>query len=270
MVLEFKKVTRKKLLLETNLSIDDGKTVLLLSEDSNNSSDILKMIMDLKKPTSGKILLFSKDVKRDIDKLKSSLAYISNLKTKKDTSTAYSFLIRTASFYKADFKEDINNLLNKFNLDPNKRICDMTKYEKLNLSIINSLFYKPSLILIDNILDELDDTSRCVLDNILNDFKKSGTTIVIAASRCNITNIDEIYYYKDNQLIQNNDFKQYNKIIIKSTAKIDDSNIFNVIKDNNLTSFIYKGDVNNIIKKYEIVDIYKPYIKEIIDLWIQN
>lgn len=268
MSLEFKNVCKKNLLKNTNLILKDGDSLEIVSADTSHTSDILKLIIGFKKPNSGKILLFNHDQAQSLTKAKASIGYTAGLKVK-GNKTVIKYLTQTESFYKADFSENIDKYLSLFNIDKNKMIADLTNYEKINLSIINAIFFNPELIILNNITDKMDDTSLAILNNILFDLRKSNTSVISASIKNDLLDSD-IYLYNDNNLAQANDISSYNKIYLRAD-KFDASELSNIsnlkITDNGIISFICKGNINLVLKKLvgnsNIIRITKPLIEEI-------
>lgn len=266
MILEFKKVVKKNLIDETNLKIFEKDIIEILSNDFESTSDILKHIIGFKKITSGKIFLFNHEQSSDITLAKRSIGYTEGLKSKGNT-TAINYLLNTASFFKGNYKNNIESLLDRFNFDPSKRIKSLSEDEKINLSIINILFYEPKLIILNNILDKCSDSNLKKIINLLYEYRLKGAAIISAASKSYLNSF--IYIYKDKTLIRDIDIEQYNKVSIKGTKYLpkDFSNAIRLKINEDSIDAIFKNSAEDIKKKlekkYEIISIEKPSVGDL-------
>lgn len=266
MILEFKNVYKKNLIDETNLKVFDKDMIEILSDDLDAVSSILKHIIGFKKVTSGKIFLFNHDQTIDLTLAKRSIGYTEGLKYKGNT-TVINYLLNTASFFNGSYLGNINSMLERFNIDPNKKLKLLSPDEKLNLSIINILFYEPKLIILNNILDKCNTDSLNIIIDILNDFKLRGSAIISSSSKSYLNSF--IYVYKDNMLTRNIDIEQYNMVQIKGTNYIpkDFSNAIRFKLNEDSIEAIFKSDEASIRKKlekkYDIISIDKPSVGDL-------
>lgn len=254
MILEFKNVMKKGILDETNLKLEEGKSLLILSNDKSRSSSIMKMIVGLQKPNKGKIFLFDHNSDKALTKAKAFIGYTNGLKIKGNL-TVYGYLAHTESFYKASYKEEINKYLSLFKLDPDKKVYDLNEFEKINLSIVNILFFNPSMIILDNIIDYMDNNSLIILDNILHQKALEGVSILVSSRTARLKGFNEYYYLKDNILIKGDDLNNYYKVSLITNDNIDIDGIKTINGDNRIKSFIYKGDIGVLIKRMHQLDV---------------
>lgn len=250
MALELKGVSKKNIINEISLTVEDGEFVEILSNNSIEASIALRIIMGLVKASTGKVLLFNHDKEFSITKAKAFIGYTNGLRFK-GNKTVIQYLNQRASFYKADYSKEIDNYLKLFNLDASSKISSLDSYQKANLAIVNVLFFSPKIIILDNILDSMDSKSLTILNNILYEQKRLGTAVISSSRKSNLTQVDKIYTIEDHNFISRDDLlKTY--FVSFNVQSLDTSELTgasHISLNKNLTSCIYKGDLNALYKK---------------------
>lgn len=268
MTLELVKVNKKNQIQDINLKLSDGSFSEILSTDYEKTSLLLKMIIGLSRKSDGKILLFNHDQQISLNKAKNFIGYTNGLRFK-GNPTVSKYLDHSSSFYKADYSDNINRYLDEFNINKEKKVKDLNDYEKINLAIINIIFFDPKLILLDNILDKMDDASKIKLNNILYELKRNGTSVLSASYKSNLTNTDNIYTFVDGILTPNNNLINYYLVAYNADGNnLVDLNVISYKESNNLISYIYKGDIASHLKKLTAkniknIKIDRPSIEDI-------
>lgn len=172
---------KKPIISDLSANFKSGDRVLILGKNGSGKSTLLQLIAGL---INSKSIYFKgfKDFKAPI------CGYLShNLNLYKELNANEHFEFFSKLIFKnLDQKIVFNELIEKFNL--NKKIklpvSELSKGEKVKLSLILKLFYKPKVLLLDEPETALDKESRDTLLAELNDlslFYKDENIIVVVS-----------------------------------------------------------------------------------------
>lgn len=225
-------------------------------------------------PTSGSAEIFGKDcikfapeIARDIGYLPSEVFYYDKMKV-------IDLLKYSASFYKKDCSKRIKELAEIMDLDLKKRIDDLSFGNKKKVGIVQGLLHEPKLIILDEPTSGLDPLMQQKFFDLLKEENKKGATILLSShvlsevqrlcTRVAIIKEGRIIKLEKMSNLTENNYKKF-KVEMKSEV---DPNYFNIggvsnleIKDKSV-SFLFKGNVNLIMKKISDVEISNVWIEE--------
>jgi ABC-2 type transport system ATP-binding protein len=114
----------------------------------------------LLQPTSGAVRVFGLDPKRDEVAVKSRLAYVP------DAVAFYPWMtVRDTLDYMASFRPNWNRqkegeLLERFHLDPTKKVTALSKGQKTQLALVGAICAEPELLVLDEPTSGLDPIVR--------------------------------------------------------------------------------------------------------------
>jgi ABC-2 type transport system ATP-binding protein len=259
---------------DISFHVEEGEIFGFIGPNGAGKSTTIRTLLSLIYPTSGSATIFGKDcvqfapeIKKEIGYLPSEVFYYDNMKVK-------DLLKYSASFYKKDCSKRIKELAEIMDLDLNKKIDDLSLGNKKKVGIVQGLLHEPKLIILDEPTSGLDPLMQQKFFELLEDENKKGATILFSShilsevqrlcNRVAIIKEGKILTVEKISTLQENTYKKF-KIQTKSPL---DQNYFNISGVNNLeikettTSFLFRGNINAIMKK--IVDL------ELVNLWIEE
>ncbi|MEH7084093.1 ABC transporter ATP-binding protein [Neobacillus drentensis] len=259
---------------DISFQVEEGEIFGFIGPNGAGKSTTIRTLLSLIYPTSGSATIFGKDsvqfapeIKKEIGYLPSEVFYYDNMKVK-------DLLKYSASFYKKDCSKRIKELAAIMDLDLNKKIDDLSLGNKKKVGIVQGLLHEPKLIILDEPTSGLDPLMQQKFFELLEEENKKGTTILFSShilsevqrlcNRVAIIKEGKIVTVEKISTLQENNYKKF-----KVETKVPlDPNYFNISGANNLevkdniTSFLFKGNINAIMKK--IPDI------ELVNLWIEE
>jgi ABC-2 type transport system ATP-binding protein len=277
-VIEIKNLTKTygkaRGISDISFNVEEGEIFGFIGPNGAGKSTTIRTLLSLIYPTSGSATIFGKDtvkfapeIKKEIGYLPSEVFYYDNMKVK-------DLLNYSASFYKKDCSKRILELANVMDLDLNKKIDDLSLGNKKKVGIVQGLLHSPKLIILDEPTSGLDPLMQQKFFELLEKENKNGATILFSSHilsevqrLCNrvaiikegqIVTVEKISTLKENT---------YKKFKIETSSPLDSdyftiSGVNKLERKNNITSFLFKGNVNTVMKK--IADI------EITNLWIEE
>lgn len=259
---------------DISFQVEEGEIFGFIGPNGAGKSTTIRTLLSLIYPTSGSATIFGKDsvqfapeIKKEIGYLPSEVFYYDNMKVK-------DLLKYSASFYKKDCSKRIKELAAIMDLDLNKKIDDLSLGNKKKVGIVQGLLHEPKLIILDEPTSGLDPLMQQKFFELLEEENKKGATILFSShilsevqrlcNRVAIIKEGKIVTVEKISTLQENNYKKF-----KVETKVPlDTNHFNIsgvnnleVKDNIIT-FLFKGNINAIMKK--IADI------ELVNLWIEE
>jgi ABC-2 type transport system ATP-binding protein len=277
-VIEIKNLTKTygkaRGISDISFSVEEGEIFGFIGPNGAGKSTTIRTLLSLIYPTSGRATIFGKDtvqfapeIKKEIGYLPSEVFYYDNMKVK-------DLLNYSASFYKKDCRKRIKELAEIMDLDLNKKIDDLSLGNKKKVGIVQGLLHEPKLIILDEPTSGLDPLMQQKFFELLEEENRKGATILFSShiltevqrlcNRVAIIKEGKIVTVEKISTLKENTYKKY-KIETKSTLDPDYFNLEGVNKlevKANLTSFLFKGNINEVMRK--IADI------EISNLWIEE
>ncbi|MEY2195239.1 ABC transporter ATP-binding protein [Neobacillus sp. BF23-41] len=259
---------------DISFHVEEGEIFGFIGPNGAGKSTTIRTLLSLIYPTSGSATIFGKDcvqfapeIKKEIGYLPSEVFYYDNMKVK-------DLLKYSASFYKKDCSKRIKELAEIMDLDLNKKIDDLSLGNKKKVGIVQGLLHEPKLIILDEPTSGLDPLMQQKFFELLEEENKKGATILFSShilsevqrlcNRVAIIKEGKIVTVEKISTLQENNYKKFK---IETKAPLDPS-YFSISGVNNLevkdttTSFLFRGNINAILKK--IADI------ELVNLWIEE
>jgi ABC-2 type transport system ATP-binding protein len=277
-VIEIKNLTKSygkaRGIIDVSFNVEQGEIFGFIGPNGAGKSTLIRTLLSLIYPTSGSATIFGKDcvefgpeIKKEIGYLPSEVFYYDNMKV-------IDLLKYSASFYKKDCSKKIVELAEIMDLDLNKRIDDLSFGNKKKVGIVQGLLHSPKLIILDEPTSGLDPLMQQKFFELLEEENKKGATILFSShilgevqrlcNRVAIIKEGKIIKVEKISTLQENNHKKF-KIEVKS--KIDD-NYFKIdgttnldVKDN-IISFLFRGNINFIMKKISEIEITNLWIEE--------
>ena len=277
-VIEIKNLTKNygkaRGIIDVSFNVEEGEIFGFIGPNGAGKSTTIRTLLSLIYPTSGSATIFGKDcvefgpeIKKEIGYLPSEVFYYDNMKV-------IDLLKYSASFYKKDCSKRIRELAEIMDLDLNKKIDDLSFGNKKKVGIVQGLLHEPKLIILDEPTSGLDPLMQQKFFDLLEEENKKGATILLSShilgevqrlcNRVAIIKEGKIIKVEKISTLQENNHKKF-KVEVKS--KIED-NYFNIsgvsaleINDN-IISFLFRGDINLIMKKISEIQIANLWIEE--------
>lgn len=277
-VIEIKNLTKhygsSRGITDLSFSVQEGEIFGFIGPNGAGKSTTIRALLGLIYPTSGSATIFGKDciqygpeIKKEIGYLPSEVFYYDNMKVK-------DLLKYSASFYKKDCSKRIKELVELFDLDLNKKIEDLSLGNKKKVGIVQGLLHEPRLVILDEPTSGLDPLMQQKFFDLLEAENKKGTTILFSSHILHEVQrlCDRVAIIKEGKLIKlekisalkENTYKRI-KIEAASIVSADHFQLsgVNELKIEDCTiSFIYKGNIDLMLKKIAEIEITNVWIEE--------
>ncbi len=176
---------------DINCKINEGEIVAILGKNSSGKTVLLDMIIGLKRPNTGNILIDDKDIFEDIFDTRRKIGYMSETPLYDDMLVEEYLKFLTNIRNKEEQEIVVNKIIEDFSLQnvKNTLVGNLSKSENKKLAIAGAYIGSSKIILLDEPFIGLDIAD---VENVLNYIKnnKSKFTTIIATH--SVENLEEI------------------------------------------------------------------------------
>ena len=166
---------------DINFSVEKGTIMGLIGKNGAGKTTLIKTILDRIPKSSGNVLfdgisMYGNEeiVKAKIGIVFDSLIYPLSLKPIKIKNMI-------APFYKTFDHKKFDDLMNRFELDPKKRLSKYSKGMQMKFGVVMALCHNPDLIILDEPTAGLDPIARAdVIDLLLELMQKEERSILFS------------------------------------------------------------------------------------------
>lgn len=231
---------------DLSFSIEKGRIVGIIGSNGSGKTTIIKLLLNLLFKDSGTIKLLGRD-NNENDVFEKIGVYLDNQFPDKLSLEKIDRIMK--SIYKNWDSDKFYFLLEKFNLDEDKKFEDYSKGMKTKAALIISMAYSPELLILDEPTSGLDPVVREEILNIFLDYMQDEKNTILMSSHISsdLEKIaDYILYIKDGQIIfiEEKDNIIYNFGLIKCGEED-----FHNIKDEDKVLFKKNGNNYMILTK---------------------
>lgn len=250
------------------MSINEGEIFGFIGPNGAGKSTTIRCIMRLINKTEGTINFMGKELDRLSFKENVDIGYLPSEINLYKEMTGKEIIKFNNSFYPFDTTKKAILLAGRLKVDLFKRIGDLSLGNLKKIGIILTLAHSPKLIIMDEASSELDPLMKEEFYAILKEEKENGKTILLSSH--NLAEVrkicDRVAIIKDGKIIKVasiNDLISNSIYMIKIKTKDELTNGYNIIpKTNEFTTFLYEGNINNLIEDLSKHNIERILIEE--------
>lgn len=256
-----------------DLEIESGEIFGFIGPNGAGKSTTIKCILNLINKTDGKITFNGQELTKENYQLKKEIGYLSSEVNLYDDLTVMQMIDYSASFYDKDLSKRVEYLIKKLDVDTTKKIDELSFGNLKKVGIILAFMHEPSLLILDEPTNGLDPLKQEAFFELLEEERKKGTTIFFSSHNLNDVKkiCDRVGIIKNGNLIDiltinKLDKFDFNVITLYSkeykTLKLPMKDIIIKKQNNNMIQFIYKGDINKLLKILGDINISNLLIEE--------
>ena len=173
-----------------DFKVAKGSVVSILGPNGCGKTTTLRMIAAMLTPSKGTALIDSLDVRKDKQKIKSKIGYMTNNTSLYDRLN----VIETIRFFAElnQIPEDIyipraEKLFTQLEMNDYllKRVSDLSTGMKQKTSIVRTLIHDPDLVILDEPTTGVDVTGQSVIVDLIKSIKESGKTLIFSTHQLN-------------------------------------------------------------------------------------
>lgn len=276
-VIEIKNLTKHygkaRGIIDVNLSVEQGEIFGFIGPNGAGKSTTIRTLLGLIHPSSGSATIFGKSC-TDEPEVRNELGYLPSEVFYYDNMRVIDLLKYSASFYKKDCTKRINELAEIMDLDLKKKIDDLSFGNKKKVGIVQGLLHEPKLIILDEPTSGLDPLMQQKFFELIAEENRKGATVFFSSHILSEVQkmCSRVAFIKDGKIIKLEKMStlqehNYKRISIEAKSGIS-KETFNIkgISDfevkGNTASFIFKGNINAMMKKITEIELRNISIDE--------
>ncbi|RHW43555.1 ABC transporter ATP-binding protein [Neobacillus notoginsengisoli] len=277
-VIEINKLTKNygkaRGITEISFHVEKGEIFGFIGPNGAGKSTTIRTLLSLIYPTSGSAKIFGKDCVKHAPEIKKEIGYLPAEVFYYDNMKVIDLLNYSASFYKKDCRKRIKELAELLDLDLHKKIDDLSLGNKKKVGIIQGLLHEPKLIILDEPTSGLDPLMQQKFFELLREENKKGVTILFSSHILSEVQrlCDRVAIIKEGKVVQVEKISTlkentYKKFKIETAVPVEMS-FFQLEGVNDLdaagttVSFLYRGNLNEIMKRIAEVEIVNLWVTE--------
>lgn len=277
-VIEIKNLTKNygkaRGIIDVSFDVEEGEIFGFIGPNGAGKSTTIRTLLALIKPTSGSAAIFGRDCIKEAPEIAKEIGYLPSEVFYYDDMKVMDLLKYSASFYKKDCTKRIKELAEVMDLDLNKKIDDLSFGNKKKVGIVQGLLHEPKLIILDEPTSGLDPLMQQKFFDLLKEENKKGATILFSShilsevqklcNRVAIIKEGKIIKLEKISTLKENNYKRFKVETLEKVSKdyFKFNGVSNVEFDGNLVSFLFKGNINLIIKKLSEMEVENVWIEE--------
>jgi ABC-2 type transport system ATP-binding protein len=277
-IIEINKLTKSygkaRGIININLDIYEGEVFGFIGPNGAGKSTTIRTLLSFIHKNSGDAKIFGLDTEKESVAIKKQIGYLPGEINYYDDMKVKELLDYSSRFYKKDCSKRINELSSMFELELDKKIDSLSLGNKKKVAIVQALLHEPKLLILDEPTGGLDPLMQARFFELLSEENKKGTTIFFSShilsevqkicNRVAIIKEGKILKVEEIEKLRRNKYKKVriefgNETIIKDFHL---SAMLNAFVEGKTLSFLYGGEITEIINELSGKDIDNLWIEE--------
>ena len=194
-----------------NLEIEKGTIYGFIGPNGAGKSTTIKCIMNFINKNIGDIYINDTVINNKNYKIKEEIGYLPSEIHLYDNLTVKKMLDYSASFYKKDCSKRRKELVEKLEVEENKKIEELSLGNQKKVGIILALMHEPKVVIMDEATSGLDSLMQEKFYEILREEKSKGTTIFFSSHILSEVKriCDKVAIIKEGKIIKIEDMKSF-------------------------------------------------------------
>jgi len=184
-IVEVKKLQKNfgafQALKQVSLEINRGEVLGYIGPNGSGKSTTLRILLGIIKATSGQATIFGQDVWRDAIDIHKKIAYVPGELSLWPNLTGGETLELLMNMHGKGSRAKKETLIQKFDLDPRKRIRSYSKGNRQKISLIAALASEAELYIFDEPTSGLDPLMEVVFQEEVARLKADGKAIILSS-----------------------------------------------------------------------------------------
>ncbi|MEN1986493.1 ABC transporter ATP-binding protein [Paenibacillus hubeiensis] len=259
---------------DVSFDVKEGEIFGFIGPNGAGKSTTIRTLLSLIYPTSGRAEIFGRDFIKQSVEIKKEIGYLPSEVFYYDKMKVIDLLKYSASFYKKDCGKRMMELAEIMDLDLNRKIDDLSYGNRKKVGIVQGLQHQPKLIILDEPTGGLDPLMQQRFFDLLAEENRKGTTILFSSHILSEVQkmCDRVAIIKEGKIISLEKIStlranSYKRIQAELSDQADPKlfsidGVSNAVAQGKQLSFLYKGDINSLLRKLSEVPLSNLLIEE--------
>ena len=172
---------KTRALMGVTLSVERGEVFGFIGPNGAGKSTTIRILLDLLRPTSGRVEVFGQTPRRGGPGLRSRIGYLPGELVLPPKRQAGEYLAHLAKLRGGAGADAIEPIAKRFGLDLNKRIKSLSKGNKQKVGVVQALMHRPELLILDEPTSGLDPLLQQEFLDMVREAKADGATVFMSS-----------------------------------------------------------------------------------------
>ncbi|MFQ6135441.1 MAG: ATP-binding cassette domain-containing protein, partial [Nitrososphaerales archaeon] len=166
---------------DVSIQVKRGEVYGFLGLNGAGKTTTIRILLDLIRPTSGRARVFGLDCQRDSFKVRRRVGYLPEDASLYRNMSGRGLLNFLGDIDKNVDKDFLRELVERFDIDLEKRVKDYSKGMRQKLALIQAFMSRPDLIILDEPTGGLDPLMQQEFYKLVEEERLSGRTIFMSS-----------------------------------------------------------------------------------------
>lgn len=263
-------------IIDLDLTVDPGDFFGFIGPNGAGKSTTIRTLLGLIQPTEGHAFLMGKDIEKEKTEILKDVGYLPSEAVFYSGMRVKEVLKYSADLRKKDCHEEAQKLCERLQLDPMKKVEELSFGNRKKVAIVCALQHDPSLLILDEPTSGLDPLIQKEFFSILKERNEKGATIFLSSHILSEIqkNCTKAAIIREGKLVACDTVENLSKTKAKRIHLSGDCDLSSLEKVMDIKesdqgiSFLYGGDLNQLIQvlsKQNVSDlsIHEPDLEEI-------
>lgn len=263
-------------IIDLNLTVKDGEFFGFIGPNGAGKSTTIRTLLGLITPDSGSAQVLGMDIRKDREKILSDAGYLPSEAVFYAGTKVQDILKLSADLRKKNCSDEAAALCDRLQLNLSRKVSELSFGNRKKVAIVCALQHTPHLLILDEPTSGLDPLMQREFFAILEERNKQGTTIFISSHILSEIqhNCTRAAIIREGHIIACDSVEALSKtnakrVTIHGNMQFHESDVLrNLETSNGTTSFLYSGDIKQLLRTLsegEITDlsISEPDLEEI-------
>lgn len=168
-------------IVDLNLTVADGEFFGFIGPNGAGKSTTIRTLLGLLRPTGGSATILGMDILRQREAILSQVGYLPSEAVFYPNLQVKEVLLLSARLRKQDCREEAEALCHRLDLNPGRRVEELSLGNRKKLAIVCALQHKPRLCILDEPTSGLDPLMQKEFFAILRERSAQGTTVFLSS-----------------------------------------------------------------------------------------
>ena len=279
-VIETKELTKfygsSRGIVDVTLTVKEGDLFGFIGPNGAGKSTLIRTLLGLISPTSGSATVLGKDIVTDKTDILKDVGYLPSEAAFYGGMKVSELLEFSAKMRKTDCREEAKRLCDRLELEPSKKIAQLSLGNRKKVGIVCALQHKPRLYILDEPTSGLDPLMQKEFYTILRERNSDGATVFLSSHV-----LSEIGRYcksaaviREGRILVSDSVKQLGhtgvkRVTLRGVGAIPEiKNARDMKLENDTLNFLYSGKATELTRElsaldFEDVSICDPDLDEV-------
>lgn len=261
---------------DVNITVKQGDFTGFVGPNGSGKSTTIRTLLGLISPSSGSAKVLGRDVRTDSTDILSRIGYLPSETAFYSGARVRDILEYSARLRKKDCSREAAALCTRLQLDPSRRISELSLGNRKKVGIVCALQHSPELYILDEPTSGLDPLMQQEFYALLRERNEQGATVFLSShilsevsrycSRAVIIREGRVVASDTVEALGGSDVK---RVTLKGADSLPQLEGIGVIaRDGQSVSFLYRGDIRLLIQalagvSFEDVTVVDPPLDEV-------